>query len=252
MRSKILKLINKFLINWIHCKIININIKDYELIKIVINNTMLPDARLINIIDIVKYCENNNIKGAYVECGVWKGGGIGLMALTNLMFGQNRREIHLFDSFEEICMPDEKFDGPKAIKEVEKFKGTGKLQPLIGLYDRFGGPGTIEECKELLNKKIKYPEEYVTYHKGWFQNTLPIIGNNIKEIAILRLDGDWYESTKICLDFLYDKVIDGGVVIVDDYGTYDGCKLAVDEFLLKRKFISRIYHVDKDCIYFIK
>ena len=62
------------------------------------------------------------------------------------------------------------------------------------------------------------------YHKGWFQETLPGVTKEIKQIAILRLDGDFYASTKVCLDFLYEKVVSGGFIIVDDYGTREGCR----------------------------
>jgi O-methyltransferase len=85
-------------------------------------------------------------------------------------------------------------------------------------------------CKEILENIIKYPHDHVHYHKGWFQDTLPIDSAEIDKIAILRLDGDWYESTKICLDYLYEKIVPRGFIIFDDYGLYSGCKKAVDEF----------------------
>jgi hypothetical protein len=75
-----------------------------------------------------------------------------------------------------------------------------------GLYDSYGGHGTINACKNLLVKKIGCASENVIYHKGWFQDTLPADAGEIEKIAILRLDGDWYESIKICLEHLYDKV----------------------------------------------
>ena len=74
----------------------------------------------------------------------------------------------------------------------------------------------------------------------------------IGPIAILRLDGDWYASTKICLEHLYDQVVSGGFVIVDDYGTYEGCRKAVDEFLAARGLHVFLSHVDPDCRYWIK
>jgi hypothetical protein len=71
--------------------------------------------------------------------------------------------------------------------------------------------------------------------KGWFQDTLPVWQNKIPDIAILRLDGDWYESTRICMETLYSKLVSGGICIIDDYGYNSGCRKAVHEYLDKHK-----------------
>jgi O-methyltransferase len=208
-------------------------------IKIVRKNTMLPYINLVTLYEQVLFCEKSRIDGDFVECGVWKGGAVGLMALGNLRSGYARRHLHLFDAFEEICAPDIELDGEEVIKEVERILGRkapskGELVPLKGIYDKFGGPGDITSCQDLIEKTIKYPSGFVNYHKGWFQNTVPVMANRIEKIAILRLDGDWYESTKICLDYLYDKVVPGGFIIFDDYGLYSGCKKAIDDFFKLR------------------
>ncbi len=83
--------------------------------------------------------------------------------------------------------------------------------------------------KQFLEQRIGYDPAHLIYHKGWFQDTLPIA--DTPEIAVLRLDGDWYASTRVSLKHLYDRVVPGGFVIIDDYGCYDGCRKAVDEFL---------------------
>ena len=226
-------------------------------IRVIRKNTMLPYVNLLTLYEQVVYCEKSTVNGDFVECGVWKGGAIGLMALANLKYSTQRRNLHLFDSFTEICAPDSTIDGKRAINEVKsilgnKAKFSGEKEALTGLYDRFGGPGTIEENKKLLDKIIKYPEKNLFYHKGWFQDIVPISSKSIDKIAILRLDGDWYESTKICLDYLYDKVVDGGVIIIDDYGSYDGCKNAVDEFLQSRNMKVFINYSSPACRYWIK
>lgn len=228
-----------------------------KLIRIIRKNTMLPYVNLLTLFEQVVFCEKSNIEGDYVECGVWKGGAIGLMALTNLTYGSKRRNLHLFDAFNEICAPDSTKDGKKAIKEVQSILGknapvSGEKVALTGFYDCFGGPGTIEENKELLENKIQYPSEYIYYHKGWFQDTIPASINNIEKIAILRLDGDWYESTKVCLENLYDKVVKRGFVIIDDYGCYEGCKKAVDEFMKLRNINVFINYSSYACRYWIK
>jgi hypothetical protein len=90
--------------------------------------------------------------------------------------------------------------------------------------------------------------------KGFFQDTLQIQENidNIGEIAVLRLDGDWYESTKICLKKLYDKVIENGVIIIDDYGHFIGAKIATDEFRIKHKIITPLIQTDYTEYYWVK
>lgn len=228
-----------------------------EIIKIVRKNTMLPYVNLVTLYEQVLFCEKNGIEGDYVECGVWNGGAVGLMALANLKHGFERRNLHLFDAFEEICAPDEEIDGERAINEVKQILGKnaftkGELTPLKGIYDKFGGPGDIKACKSLIENTIGYPTNYVHYHKGWFQNTLPGKSKEITKIAILRLDGDWYESTKVCLENLYDKVVPNGIVIFDDYGLYAGCKKAVDEFFVSRNKSYYLNYSSWACRYIIK
>jgi O-methyltransferase len=218
---------------------------------------MLPYVNLVTLYKQVLYCEKGKIEGDFVECGVWKGGAVGLMALANLKSGESRRKLHLFDAFEEICAPNKDIDGEVAINEVKVLLGdkaliNGELEPLKGIYDSFGGPGNINECKSLIEETIGYPANYVYYHKGWFQNTIPIKSKEIGKIAILRLDGDWYESTKIYLDYLFDKVVSGGFIIIDDYGAYSGCKKAVDEFLTKRKDIYYLNYSNWCCRHVVK
>lgn len=228
-----------------------------EGIRIVRKNTMMPYVNLLTLYEQAVYCETNNIEGDFVECGVWKGGATGLMAFANLTKGKKRRDIHLFDAFTEICAPDAEVDGDRAVNEIKHAMGNqakvaGELQPMTGLYDRFGGPGSLDDNKKLLEQDLKYPKDKIHYHVGWFQDTMPEASKQINKIAILRLDGDWYASTKICLDYLYDKVVDGGFIIIDDYGAYDGCKKAVDEFLANRKINVFINYSSESCRYWIK
>jgi hypothetical protein len=228
-----------------------------ECIHVVKNNTMLSKRRLVTLYQQVAYCEEHEIVGSFVECGVWKGGAIGMMALANLRHGRLRRHLHLFDAFQEICEPDAAVDGERALREVREFArksghDKGKLQPVSGVYDRFGGPGTLEENRQLLGTIIGYPKEFIHYHVGWFQNTIPADHQNIGSIAILRLDGDWYASTKVCLEYLFEKVVRGGVVIIDDYGTYEGCKRALDEYMKLNKIQAYLAPIDRDCRFLVK
>ncbi|MEO9145234.1 MAG: TylF/MycF/NovP-related O-methyltransferase [Ginsengibacter sp.] len=221
--------------------------------------SMLAPINLFTLYEQAVYCEKKNIEGSFVECGVWKGGAIGIMAKANLDFGKTRREIHLFDAFDDICPPDAKIDGEKAVKDAKEIMGLenekemkGQLDSVKGAYDKLGGHGTIEICNKLLVDIIKYPVTKINYHKGWFQDTIPITKNTITDIAILRLDGDWYDSIKICLENLYDKVTKGGLVVIDDYGYYEGCTKAVDDFLERRGVKTFLSYSRVGCRYFVK
>jgi O-methyltransferase len=228
-----------------------------ECIQVVKNHTMLSKRRLVTLYQQVAYCEACEVPGSFVECGVWKGGAMGLMALANLRQAKQRRHLHLFDAFQEICEPDAAVDGARAVQDVRELSGkrgrdTGKLEAIQGVYDRFGGPGTLEGNERLLEETIGYPKDFVHYHVGWFQDTIPADHQAIGPIAILRLDGDWYHSTKVCLEYLFDKVERGGIVIIDDYGTYEGCRRAVDEFIRLKHIRVYLAPVDRDCRFLVR
>ena len=228
-----------------------------DCIQVVQNHTMLSKRRLVTLFQQAAYCERFEIPGAFVECGVWKGGAAGMMALASKRMGQGRRHLHMFDAYQEICEPDARFDGEKALTEVRELTGRsgqdkGDLRPLTGIYDSLGGPGTLEENRELLENRIGYPPDLLHYHVGWFQDTIPAVHEKIGPIAILRLDGDWYASTRICLEFLFDKVVSGGIIIIDDYGTYEGCRLALDEYMAEQNIRAYLCSVDSDCRYIVK
>jgi O-methyltransferase len=217
--------------------------------------TMLPRDRLVSLYDQVAQCEKAGVAGAFVECGVWKGGSVGLMALASRNINKSTpRDLHLFDSFQDICEPNPDVDGSLAIKEIGYIPepANGHIKPVKGFYDGVGGHGTLADCKALLESRVRYPVNRLHYHVGWFQDVLPLDQGDIGPIAILRLDGDWYASTKVCLDYLYDQVVPGGFVIVDDYGVYEGCKRAVDEFMQVRGICAYLHRVDQACYYFVK
>jgi O-methyltransferase len=209
----------------------------FEAIQLVKYNTMLPYDELASLYEQVVYCERNAIEGALVECGVWKGGAAGLMALASLRSGQQTRPVFLFDAFDDICEPNSLFDEDKILGEIKHMqrldvdKFDGMLRPLSGIYSKWGGHGTIEECKRLFNDVIRYPSEHVHCVKGWFQETVKTEAKCMPKIAVLRLDGDWYDSTRVCLEALYPLLNVGGICIIDDYGYNAGCKKAVDDYL---------------------
>lgn len=221
--------------------------------------SMMPQINLLTLFEQAAYCEKKNIGGAYVECGVWKGGAVGIMAKANMLYGKEKRPLHLFDVFDDIPAPNAEVDGKKAIEDMRVYGGVtnenemkGQLESVKGFYDSHGGHGTINICRELLESKIGYDKNFIHFHKGWFQDTVPHDAPDIGPIAILRLDGDWYESIKICLEHLYDQVVPSGLVVIDDYGYYEGCTKAVDEFLEKRNIKTFLSYSNIGCRYFVK
>ena len=224
--------------------------------ELVAGATMLTDARQATLFDQVRYCHAVGVQGALVECGVWKGGAVGLAALALKGVDPHpTRALHLFDVFDDICAPDPTVDGARAIQEFPQAKtleAGARPVPVAGAYDAVGGHGTVAACRELIEQRIGYPAELVHYHVGWFQDTLPRAAPSLGPIAVLRLDGDWYASTMVCLEHLYDLVEPGGFVIVDDYGAYEGCRRAVDEFLQSRGLKPFLHRVDSVCHYIQK
>jgi len=191
--------------------------------------------------DIAIEVEKNNIGGCFVECGVAQGGSSALMALVAHDYKKNRK-IWLFDSFEGLPeFTEEDYD--------EKEQSNGKhIRPL----EKGSCLGTYQEVEKLLFSKFGLNKKNIFLIKGWFQETLPKYKNEIDKISLLRIDADWYESTKCCLENLYDNVIDNGFVVIDDYGTCLGARKALDEFLGKKKLSVRLIHDGRGGCYFKK
>ncbi|KKN79329.1 hypothetical protein LCGC14_0341110 [marine sediment metagenome] len=186
--------------------------------------TMTSRVGLIATYDVVKEAVQKQIKGSFVECGVARGGCSALMAII-ARNERKGRETWLFDSFEGLPKQTE-VDG---IQKPVRHKGKTSNDLAEGYC-----LGTYEEVYNLMFEKLGLDCNEVVLVKGWFQETLSKNKSRIGQIAVLRLDGDWYESTKCCLESLYDNVVEGGYVIIDDY-QLAGCKLAVDEFFKNRK-----------------
>lgn len=168
--------------------------------------------------DLVKH----QIEGAFVECGVAQGGCAALIAMVADDEGAGRRSW-FFDSFEGLPDPTN--------LDFSKGKTGQHIRPL----PRGSCLGTLEQVSQLLFDRFGLARDGITLVKGWFQDTLAINADSIGPIALLRVDGDWYESTKCCLDALYDQVSDGGQIIIDDYCSCYGAHKATDEFIHDRK-----------------
>ena len=217
-------------------KTINKNNDKNEFIeKILLNRfTLVSRERLEN---CYKHCKKfNNTNYSFVECGVAKGGSLAIMKVAS---GKNNK-IFGFDSFEG--MPPVTNEDIDSYNKDDTTYWVGKLNE--------NGINSVYNTFNTLNLNMNN----VTLVKGFFQDTLQIQENidNIGEIAVLRLDGDWYESTKICLEKLYDKVVDNGIIIIDDYGHFIGAKKATDEFRMKHSILTPLIKTDYTEYYWIK
>ena len=204
-------------------------------IKEVLPYTMVGRKGLIATFNVVASTEEQKAEGCLVECGVARGGTSALMLKVSEIcrFRLPKREAWLFDSFEGLPEPTAE-DGVLR-KPQGKDRSSWDLAKGYCL-------GTQEEVEDLLFNKFGFRRDKVHLVKGWFQDTLPEYRERVGDIAVLRIDGDWYESTKCCLENLYDNVVDGGYVILDDYALV-GCRKAVDEFFASREFPQLIQMV---------
>ena len=210
------------------------------------SHTMSSYERLVSLWQQVRYVDSARVPGALVECGVWRGGSAGMMALAHLQSQPTHpRALHLFDSFEGLPQPDRTVDGPLAT-DYSDHQDSGDLSAIGQCV------GPLDENKDLLERRIQYPAEHLRYHVGWFEETVVRDAPDLGAIAVLRLDGDWYSSTKVCLENLYPLVSAGGVVVIDDYGHWEGCRKAVDEYLQNNDILPLLGHIDYTARYFVK
>ena len=198
-----------------------------EIWEAVRDRTMTHHTRVHFLVQAVRYVDRHRVPGAIVECGVWRGGSMLTVAHTLLRLGVADRDLYLFDTFEGMTAPTERdvrITQGKHADELLAAKGPGPMA--------WARPGrfvaTLDDVKEGF-AALDYPEDRVHFVPGRVEDTVP--QQAPEGIAILRLDTDWYESTKHELTHLYKRLAPGGVLIIDDYGTWHGAKEATDEFL---------------------
>lgn len=197
--------------------------KAAEIIRTVRAYTMTSPERLFALIQAVRHVTAASIPGDVVECGVWRGGSMMAAALTLMGGSDATRELYLFDTFEGMSPPgvvDVSVDGQAASALLASSRTTDPASPWC-----YAG---IDDVRAAM-RSIGYPLERIHYIQGRVEDTIP--ANAPARIAVLRLDTDWYESTRHELEHLYPLLTPGGVLIVDDYGHWTGCRKAVDEYL---------------------
>ena len=198
--------------------------------------TMTSKMRLYALYQSVHYILDNQIPGDFVECGVWRGGN--MMLIADILNSRNvtDRKIYLYDTFEGMTEPQEVdvLAGSSFKKTREIWNNTKKTDHSEWCY------AGIEEVKQNM-LGTGFPEAQTVYIKGKVEETLD--KNFPETIALLRLDTDWYESTKKELAVLYPKLSTNGVLIIDDYGTWEGARKAVDEYFTKHEILlNRVDH----------
>jgi hypothetical protein len=200
--------------------------------------TMLPRVRLDNLQFCVQEVLKRNIKGDLIETGVWRGGSTIFMRGMLKAYGITDRNVWVADSFEGLPKPDEK------TCPLEAKAHSGPVMAKLFNHLAVG----IDDVK-MNFKAYGLLDNRVRFLKGWFKDTLP--SAPIKQLAVMRLDGDYYESTRDALRNLYSKLSPGGYVIIDDYGekTWTYCRKAVDEFRAEHSIRDRLVRVDSKCYY---
>jgi O-methyltransferase len=189
--------------------------------------TMTSAERVHALVDAVAYIAARRIPGAFVECGVWRGGSVMAMLLKLQALGVNDRDVYLYDTFEGMTEPTaadtSSYDPPAAQTwEQAQRDGTRAWSTL------FGNEQFSEQAVRETLLQTGYPASRLHFVKGPVEQTIP--GTIPEQIALLRLDTDWYESTRHELEHLWPRLQPGGVMILDDYGHWDGCRRAVDEY----------------------
>ncbi len=199
--------------------------------------TMTSPGRVHSLCQSVEYVVKNGIQGDFVECGVWKGGCSMAMALTLMRLGDTSRRLYLYDTYDagwpEADESDVTSEGVHASKLWTESLARGETPDT--LFAKFSA---VRDAMA----STGYPMERVHMIRGKVEDTIP--NEAPEEVAILRLDTDWYASTKHELVHLYPRLANLGVLVLDDYGYFLGARKAVDEYFAERKIPLYLQRID--------
>jgi hypothetical protein len=204
---------------------------------------MTSVERMYEIHRSMLYIAKRGIPGDIVECGVWRGGSLMMSAYALMAAGDTSRRLIACDTFEGHPRPEDKID-------IDVWG-----RDMAAVHDQLTAKGEtwgkVEESEVRANlESTGYPKDKIVTIKGMVEDTLPT--DRIDKIALLRLDTDWYRSTRHILDHLYPKVSYGGLVVVDDYGHLEGSRKATDEYFAKCEDLIYFMHIDYSCIAGVK
>jgi O-methyltransferase len=218
--------------------------EDLEIMKAVKPFTMTSWERMYAVINSIRYIVKSGIPGDVVECGVWKGGSMMAAAKTLLALNDTQRDLYLFDTFAGMTAPSE--------KDKSAF---GSLTPQEEYSKLLGPDGTCQWCCSSIEEtrrnmlSVGYPEPKIHFVKGPVEKTIP--EHSPGRIALLRLDTDFYESTRHEMIHLFPLLAKGGVLLLDDYGHWEGQRRAVDEYISEHEislFMSRLDYTGRAAI----
>lgn len=199
--------------------------------------TMTSVERMYALYNATKYVQQAAIPGSIVECGVWRGGSMMVVAHTLLSMKCTDRDLYLFDTYEGLPRPDESKDvdlwGNRAIDGWQTRQTSEESS--------YWAEASIDDVRTNL-LSTGYPEAKLHFVKGLVERTIP--RDAPEEIALLRLDTDWYASTKHEMNHLFPRLADKGVLIIDDYGHFKGARQAVDEYVAEHKLPLLLNRVD--------
>lgn len=209
-----------------------------DFLQIVSPYTMTSTERINELFNSLEYIRINKIDGDFVECGVWKGGNI--LGIMEYLYYHNiiDRKVWLYDTFQGMTQPED--------IDVDL-----KNQNALDILQHVLCYSPLDEVKKNLSNS-KFPINNVKYIVGDICETLNHKNNLPNKISLLRLDTDWYKSTKKEMDILYPYLIKDGVLIVDDYGHWKGSKIAIDEYFLTHNIPAIIQKIDYTGVKIIK
>lgn len=208
--------------------------------------SMTTSIRMWALLQSAKEVLKKKIKGDFVECGVWRGGNI--ILLKNILEQHKiKKNVYGFDTFQGMTEPTRHDVDTENNSASILMKNTNKTDQEFSIW----AYSSLEKTKKNIYKNIK-SKKNLKLIQGKVEDTLVIRENVPKKISLLRLDTDWYESTKIELEILYPLLQKGGILIIDDYGHFKGCRKAVDEYFSKHKKRPLLHYVDYTCRLIIK
>jgi hypothetical protein len=215
-------------------RLADFTVREREIIASVQPFTMTTVERLAASLNAVTYLVSHNIDGDIVECGVWRGGSMMAIARGLMAAGDTQRHLYLYDTFEGMPPPgpaDRTLDGRLAADRLAR----------VPRDSREWCAATLEEVRDNL-LSTGYPGERIHFVKGRVEETIPATAP--VRIGLLRLDTDWYESTRHELQHLFPRICAHGVLIVDDYGHWQGARKAVDEYFRENHQPVYLHRID--------
>ena len=200
--------------------------------------TIVGKKRLRSLFELAHRICTDDLPGCFVECGTFKGGVVAMLAYVVKRYSRRARQVYAFDTFEGLPAP-----GPVDLHQ-------GIAAQAIGYGEGSMNASVERDLNQVCNALSV--GDLVIPVPGLFKHTLPENAPSIGEISLLHAGADWYESTMTILDVLYDRVVAGGAVQVDDYGFWEGCRRAVHEFEKKRGLKFELNPIDDTGVWFRK